>query len=305
MYEQAVLNRYADMNENNAKMSEQQNKRYADMYEKLKNRNTFQKMDLTPLTALVDNETGSNFTKSYNKPISDVEAEQLYGKNTGDIHNRNNSTMDRYGNLLNYFAKKQPKDSFADWKRKKDYEHALKGNESEKFSSDQHKAATFSQRMTDAESDFSRITDKEGYNPSNQWNAFARKWSPDFAKDDDHKSYEQAMRNFIAAQLRRESGAAISEGEYDTGRRIYFPQAGDTEDVLAQKERARQAAILGMQEEAGGAFKKLNNRVNKERGMKRTSNGGNDDRIKMFMQRNNITDPAEAQRILREKGIIS
>ena len=64
---------------------------------------------------------------------------------------------------------------------------------------------------------------------------------------------EQAQREFINAQLRRESGAAISEGEFENARRQYFPQPGDSEAVLAQKRRSRNLAIANMAQSAGPA----------------------------------------------------
>jgi hypothetical protein len=68
--------------------------------------------------------------------------------------------------------------------------------------------------------------------------------SPEFQRLD------QAQRDFVNAILRRESGAAISAGEFDNARRQYFPQVGDSPEVLAQKKANREAAIAGV---AGGA----------------------------------------------------
>ena len=64
---------------------------------------------------------------------------------------------------------------------------------------------------------------------------------------------EQAQRDFINAVLRQESGAAIGESEFLNARRQYFPQAGDTDAVIAQKARNRQLAIQGFQTNAGRA----------------------------------------------------
>jgi hypothetical protein len=56
----------------------------------------------------------------------------------------------------------------------------------------------------------------------------------------------QAKLDFMTATLRRESGAAISTGEYDSADKQYFPQPGDSEKVIAQKARNRQIAIQGV-----------------------------------------------------------
>ncbi|MBD3844269.1 hypothetical protein IED13_01065 [Bosea sp. SSUT16] len=67
---------------------------------------------------------------------------------------------------------------------------------------------------------------------------------------------DQAQRDFINAVLRRESGAAISESEFDNARKQYFAQPGDGKDVLAQKARNRQTAIQGIGNAAGPTYAK-------------------------------------------------
>jgi hypothetical protein len=57
---------------------------------------------------------------------------------------------------------------------------------------------------------------------------------------------EQAQRDFVNALLRRESGAAISESEFQNARKQYFPQSGDSDAVLAQKARNRDLAMQGV-----------------------------------------------------------
>lgn len=72
----------------------------------------------------------------------------------------------------------------------------------------------------------------------------------------DQQSVEQAQRNFVNAVLRRESGAVISPSEFDSAKKQYFPQVGDSAQVKAQKARNRKMAIRGMMSEvpqsAGG-----------------------------------------------------
>ncbi len=60
---------------------------------------------------------------------------------------------------------------------------------------------------------------------------------------------EQAQRDFINAVLRRESGAAISAGEFENARKQYFPQPEDKPGNLAQKRANRQLAIKGLLQE--------------------------------------------------------
>lgn len=63
---------------------------------------------------------------------------------------------------------------------------------------------------------------------------------------DEQQQLEQAQRDFINATLRRESGAVISEAEFDNARRQYFPQVGDSNAVIAQKAKNRKLATQGI-----------------------------------------------------------
>lgn len=53
---------------------------------------------------------------------------------------------------------------------------------------------------------------------------------------------EQAQRDFINAVLRRESGAVIADSEFANAALQYFPQPGDSPDVVRQKKLNRQRA---------------------------------------------------------------
>ncbi len=56
----------------------------------------------------------------------------------------------------------------------------------------------------------------------------------------------QAMREFINVRNRRESGAAISQGEWLSARLELFPAPGDTAAVIEQKAQARERVIRGL-----------------------------------------------------------
>ncbi|KQN80470.1 hypothetical protein ASF03_21350 [Rhizobium sp. Leaf68] len=73
---------------------------------------------------------------------------------------------------------------------------------------------------------------------------------------DDFQKYDQARRDFINAQLRRESGAVISPDEFDNANRQYFPQPGDKPEVLEQKRKSRETVINAMIRDAGPTYKK-------------------------------------------------
>jgi hypothetical protein len=62
---------------------------------------------------------------------------------------------------------------------------------------------------------------------------------------------DQARRNFVTAVLRKESGAAISPSEFANEAQKYFPQPGDTDSVIRQKQHARETAIKALEIQAG------------------------------------------------------
>jgi hypothetical protein len=72
-----------------------------------------------------------------------------------------------------------------------------------------------------------------------------------FITSEDKKLADQAQRDFINAVLRRESGAVISPSEFENARLQYFPQPGDTPEVIQQKKRNRKLATEGIVREAG------------------------------------------------------
>jgi hypothetical protein len=62
----------------------------------------------------------------------------------------------------------------------------------------------------------------------------------------DQQQLMQAKRNFVNAVLRRESGAVIADSEFANAERQYFPQIGDSKEVIAQKKANREAATRGV-----------------------------------------------------------
>lgn len=82
---------------------------------------------------------------------------------------------------------------------------------------------------------------------------------PDMAKNwahsPEYQKYDQAQRNMINAILRRESGAAISQSEFDNAYKQYIPRPGDSPEKLSEKQRNRQAAIAGIAGGGGQSYK--------------------------------------------------
>lgn len=70
----------------------------------------------------------------------------------------------------------------------------------------------------------------------------------------DQQLYKQAADDWIRAKLRKESGAVIGDEEMAREYETYFPQPGDTNQVIKQKEQARNTATQAMIKNAGQVF---------------------------------------------------
>ena len=92
------------------------------------------------------------------------------------------------------------------------------------------------------------IDNKEGgFNPSEASNfaLFER------MKSDERKKYEAAQNDFIMSNLRKESGAAIGKDELEYQKNTYFPQPGDSKDVIKQKQKMRNLLSNNMKRSSG------------------------------------------------------
>lgn len=87
--------------------------------------------------------------------------------------------------------------------------------------------------------------------------------------------YEQAARQFTEARLRKDSGAAIPESEFENDRLTYFPQPGDDAASLAQKKAARETALNGLRVASGNAYWQLYGVSPIEETVARLQSGGN------------------------------
>lgn len=70
----------------------------------------------------------------------------------------------------------------------------------------------------------------------------------------DQRQAAQAMRNFITAKLRKESGAAISPTEFDDARLQYFPALGDDTQTITNKKALRDSVLNNLISGSGGAY---------------------------------------------------
>lgn len=109
-----------------------------------------------------------------------------------------------------------------------------------------------------AEDQYTKATqDKNDYDPtsSGQWIDNSN-WAPNMLKNNKAIEAKAAEDAWIESYLRDASGAAIADKERSSYSNIYFPQAGDTKSVVANKkalreEKARSAGVAaGLSHEA-------------------------------------------------------
>lgn len=74
---------------------------------------------------------------------------------------------------------------------------------------------------------------------------------PNRFRSEDLQAYNAAKQNWIAAVLRKESGAAISNKEYADANKQYFAQDGDAPSVVQQKQNLRKQVEEQMQQMVG------------------------------------------------------
>ncbi len=79
-----------------------------------------------------------------------------------------------------------------------------------------------------------------------------------WAKSPERQQYEQAKRDFINTVLRQESGAAIGKDEFTSADKQYFPQVGDSSQVIAQKRQNRETVANALKIISGAGATLLN-----------------------------------------------
>lgn len=135
-----------------------------------------------------------------------------------------------------------------------------------KFNEGQGKAAGFTDRMLQSEAILSGKAPETGIGPVSPGadlegtSLSARGMSKvpvvgNYAVGENYQKYNQAKADFINAQLRRESGAAIAPSEFASADAQYFPRPGDSPQVIEQKRANRKAAISAMGREGGPSYR--------------------------------------------------
>lgn len=121
-------------------------------------------------------------------------------------------------------------------------------------------AGGFARRMAEAARDLDTF-EKAGNNPVRSFGARAAGMVPfvgdamqNQLTDDDRQKYWTAASNWVRANLRKESGAAIGKDEMDKEISTYFPQSGDSPATIEYKRHLRELTTQNMIKAAGNAF---------------------------------------------------
>ena len=119
--------------------------------------------------------------------------------------------------------------------------------EGKSLTEDQSKSIGFAARMMLNENTINNVVDT-GYKPGG---LFELGFTPERLQSEDRKVYKAAKNNWIAAVLRKQSGAVISDKDYSDADLQYFPQPGDSKKVLKNKGDLRMTEQLSMKAAIG------------------------------------------------------
>lgn len=74
-----------------------------------------------------------------------------------------------------------------------------------------------------------------------------------YLKSDEYRQAEQPAQNFLAAILRKDTGAAVTKNEFKMYGGIFLPTPGDDDGTLRQKSEARKVALGAIRKGLGTA----------------------------------------------------
>jgi len=128
-------------------------------------------------------------------------------------------------------------------------------NEKVTKATDTQLAATgYFNRMSQAESILNPLEQQKEYPMYIAGLAGSLPFVGDFARNAamsaGQQKYQQAAMDWVRSKLRKESGAVIGDDEARDEFKLYFPQVGDTDEVIEQKRQARATATKAMKEQS-------------------------------------------------------
>lgn len=86
--------------------------------------------------------------------------------------------------------------------------------------------------------------------------AYGNKWWPDDSRWNSAgwRQFDQAKKEWMAALLRKDTGAAVTETEFEIYDKAYFPQPNDDPTTVTNKKKAREQVAADLATGSGGAF---------------------------------------------------
>lgn len=129
----------------------------------------------------------------------------------------------------------------------------IPGGPATKATEGEASSAGFAKRMQEAETRMNQIVG-EGYDPG----SYVEEWRTitNFTTSREKQVYRQAQEDWVRAKLRKESGAVIGPEEMEQEIKTYFPQPGDSKDVIAAKKRSREIATMNLINQSQGAYER-------------------------------------------------
>ncbi|WP_417814050.1 hypothetical protein [Thalassospira alkalitolerans] len=135
------------------------------------------------------------------------------------------------------------------------------------MNTNERKALPKGDQMTEGQSNSATYADRvfevnaalENFDPAlmtdTVQHAYSKSPGGNYLMTPEYQQYTQLKRNFVNAVLRKESGAVISDAEFANAEQQYFPQPGDSDEVIAQKAKNRATVAQGLARSAGSSYK--------------------------------------------------
>lgn len=115
-----------------------------------------------------------------------------------------------------------------------------------------YQSAGYANRLSESNTNIEKLVGNIKGMSKAEWEIQSR--LPESTRSSQFKEYDQAVKNFITAKLRKESGASISPSEFEDAYKVYIPKPGDSDQILQQKAQARAGAFRDMAASGGNAF---------------------------------------------------
>ena len=113
------------------------------------------------------------------------------------------------------------------------------------------KSVTYGVRAASGLAKLEEIEDS-GFDPANVLDRVAEGMpAGNFMLSKSGQKYKQAASEFLGAILRKDTGAAITTQEFEIYGEMFFPRAGDSKEVKAQKREARRTAYDALKSGSG------------------------------------------------------